>query len=172
MTNMNSYVKSRTPSMPWNGDELGLIGTTTNEFIRNHFNNKDCAALVALRNDGSIVKFIAPAISDKIVEDAVVKNYYVVGNGFDDTNIFCPVSTDLSVFRQSVTFMEKDDVPPIFKTQKALRAAFASSRRQRAIGVCYKKEREALSHYMRCSLTSQFDAWIHVDQSRALEPLP
>ena len=56
--------------------------------------------------------------------------------------------------------------------QKALRDAFAPARRQRAIGVCYKKEREALSHYMQCALASQFDAWIHVETSSALEPLP
>ena len=146
---MNSYVKSRTPSMPWNGDELGLIGTTTNEFIRNHFNNKDCAALVALRNDGSIVKFIAPAISDKIVEDAVVKNYYVVGNGFDDTNIFCPVSTDLSVFRQSVTFMEKDDVPPIFKTQKALKLEYL-------VGTKWEGKKNIIATFVPNALPIQF----------------
>ena len=52
------------------------------------------------------------------------------------------------------------------------RVAFAALRRQRMIGVCYKKETEALSHYVRCSLAQQYDAWIHVDRSTALEPLP
>ena len=53
----------------------------------------------------------------------------------------------------------------------ALRKAFGPFRRQRAIGVRYQKEREALSHYVHASMASQFDAWIHVDRSMALEPL-
>ena len=56
-------------------------------------------------------------------------------------------------------------------TAAALRAVFGEGRRQRAIGVSYKKHREALSHYVRASLTTQFDAWIHVDVSTALVPL-
>ena len=57
-------------------------------------------------------------------------------------------------------------------TRRALRAALSSPRRQRAIGVTYKKEREALSHYFHATLAAQFDAWIHVDVSTALDPLP
>ena len=53
----------------------------------------------------------------------------------------------------------------------AMRKAFGPLRRQRAIGVRYQKEREDLVHYVNASLASQFDAWIHVDRSTALEPL-
>ena len=58
------------------------------------------------------------------------------------------------------------------EARQSVRTCFARMRRQRAIGVSYKKEREALSHYMHASLTSQFDVWVHVDETTALQPLP
>jgi erythromycin esterase-like protein len=42
---------------------------------------------------------------------------------------------------------------------------------QRAIGVIYMPETERQSHYFRARLTEQFDALIHFDRTRALEPL-
>jgi len=42
---------------------------------------------------------------------------------------------------------------------------------ERAIGVIYLPESERLSHYFEATLAEQFDAVIHVDQTRALEPL-
>jgi erythromycin esterase-like protein len=56
-------------------------------------------------------------------------------------------------------------------TREAVREALRRPRRQRAVGVCYKRETEAVSHYVQASLSTQFDAWIHVEQSTALEPL-
>mmetsp|Transcript_19697 Transcript_19697/g.40152 ORF Transcript_19697/g.40152 Transcript_19697/m.40152 type:complete len:276 (-) Transcript_19697:230-1057(-) len=53
----------------------------------------------------------------------------------------------------------------------ATREAFNQPRRQRAIGVQYKKETEATSHYVQAAVAKQFDAWIHVDRTTALEPL-
>jgi erythromycin esterase-like protein len=44
-------------------------------------------------------------------------------------------------------------------------------RLQRAIGVVYRPETERVSHYYHARAFSQFDAWIHVDRTRALEPL-
>jgi erythromycin esterase-like protein len=44
-------------------------------------------------------------------------------------------------------------------------------RLQRAIGVIYKPETERLSHYFEADLADQFDAVIHLDQTRAVEPL-
>ena len=41
----------------------------------------------------------------------------------------------------------------------------------RAIGVVYRPETERISHYLRTRLPSQFDAVIHIDETRALEPL-
>jgi erythromycin esterase-like protein len=47
----------------------------------------------------------------------------------------------------------------------------ARTRLERAIGVIYRPESELQSHYFEANLIGQFDAVIHVDHSRALEPL-
>ncbi len=44
-------------------------------------------------------------------------------------------------------------------------------RLERAIGVIYRPETERMSHYFEARLRSQFDAVLHFDQTRALEPL-
>ena len=42
---------------------------------------------------------------------------------------------------------------------------------ERAIGVIYRPETERYSHYFSARLAEQFDAIIHFDESRAVEPL-
>ena len=42
---------------------------------------------------------------------------------------------------------------------------------ERAIGVIYRPESELASHYFQARLSDQFDAVIHFDQTRAVEPL-
>lgn len=42
---------------------------------------------------------------------------------------------------------------------------------ERAIGVIYRPETERASHWFRCRILDQFDAVIHIDRSRAVEPL-
>ena len=42
---------------------------------------------------------------------------------------------------------------------------------ERAIGVIYKPETERASHYFYSSLPVQFDAVIHIDRTRCVEPL-
>jgi erythromycin esterase-like protein len=49
--------------------------------------------------------------------------------------------------------------------------AFASSLLERAIGVIYRPETELQSHYFQADLARQFDVVIHLDHTRALEPL-
>ena len=44
-------------------------------------------------------------------------------------------------------------------------------RLQRAIGVVYRPETERWSHYFQTRLPNQFDALLHLDRTRALEPL-
>jgi erythromycin esterase-like protein len=44
-------------------------------------------------------------------------------------------------------------------------------RLERAIGVIYRPETERLSHYFNARLAEQFDAVIHIDETRAVEPL-
>jgi erythromycin esterase-like protein len=42
---------------------------------------------------------------------------------------------------------------------------------ERAIGVVYRPESELASHYFQATLSDQFDAIIHFDETRAVEPL-
>jgi erythromycin esterase-like protein len=42
---------------------------------------------------------------------------------------------------------------------------------ERAIGVIYRPETERASHYVSAMLAGQFDAVIHIDETRAVEPL-
>lgn len=42
---------------------------------------------------------------------------------------------------------------------------------ERAIGVIYRPDTERQSHYFAASVSSQFDAIIHIDETRAVEPL-
>ena len=46
-----------------------------------------------------------------------------------------------------------------------------TERLERAIGVIYRPETERVSHYFNARLVDQFDAVIHIDTTRALEPL-
>ena len=49
--------------------------------------------------------------------------------------------------------------------------ALREPRLQRAIGVIYRPETERMSHYFQARLSEQFDAVIHFDETRAVEPL-
>lgn len=50
-------------------------------------------------------------------------------------------------------------------------SALLSPRLERAIGVLYLPETERQSHYLYAALPDQFDAVLHYDQTRAVEPL-
>jgi len=52
-----------------------------------------------------------------------------------------------------------------------LRQELNEPRLQRAIGVVYRPESERRSHYYYSSLPEQYDALLHIDRTRALEPL-
>jgi erythromycin esterase-like protein/predicted phosphoribosyltransferase len=49
--------------------------------------------------------------------------------------------------------------------------ALRSARLERAIGVIYRPQTERQSHYLRARAADQYDAVIHVDETRAVEPL-
>jgi erythromycin esterase-like protein len=49
--------------------------------------------------------------------------------------------------------------------------ALREPRLERAIGVVYRPETERVSHYFHANLPAQFDAILHFDQTRAVEPL-
>ena len=50
-------------------------------------------------------------------------------------------------------------------------AELAEPRLERAFGVIYRPESERLSHYFHARLPGQFDAVLHFDETRAVEPL-
>jgi erythromycin esterase-like protein len=50
-------------------------------------------------------------------------------------------------------------------------AELREPRLERAIGVIYLPETERASHYFHASLPDQFDAVLHIDETRAVEPL-
>lgn len=52
-----------------------------------------------------------------------------------------------------------------------LAALLSPQRLQRAIGVIYQPRTERQSHYFQARLPLQFDAMVHIDSTRALEPL-
>ncbi|HEX2027667.1 MAG TPA: erythromycin esterase family protein [Nitriliruptorales bacterium] len=53
----------------------------------------------------------------------------------------------------------------------AVASALAGPRLERAIGVVYRPDTERVSHYFSARLPRQFDVVIHLDDTRALEPL-
>lgn len=52
-----------------------------------------------------------------------------------------------------------------------LASALSAPKLERAIGVLYRPETERASHYFAARLPQQFDLLVHVDRTRALEPL-
>jgi len=52
-----------------------------------------------------------------------------------------------------------------------LRSALHKPRLERAIGVIYRPQSERASHYFHARLPEQFDAILHIDETRAVEPL-
>ena len=58
-----------------------------------------------------------------------------------------------------------------FGSHPAMAAELKPARLERAIGVIYRPETELASHYFRACLPEQFDAVLHFDETRAVEPL-
>jgi erythromycin esterase-like protein len=57
------------------------------------------------------------------------------------------------------------------REQNESTALLRKERIQRAIGVIYRPETERFSHYFAARLPEQFNAMIHFDETRALEPI-
>jgi len=53
----------------------------------------------------------------------------------------------------------------------AVKSALGEPMLERAIGVIYRPETERQSHYFTAAMSGQFDAVIHFDETRAVEPL-
>jgi erythromycin esterase-like protein len=54
---------------------------------------------------------------------------------------------------------------------KDISSALRAKRLERAIGVIYRPDTELISHYFDAHLSDQFDAVLHFDHTRAVEPL-
>jgi erythromycin esterase-like protein len=66
------------------------------------------------------------------------------------------------------------DIPRFLLTlrdEKQVSSALREPRLERAIGVIYRPETERQSHYFHARLSEQFDAVVHFDNTRAVEPL-
>src|SRR5437764_5503796 len=63
------------------------------------------------------------------------------------------------------------DIPNFLLALRNPDETFRDSRLERAIGVIYLPRTERQSHYFKARLSDQFDAVIHFDETRALEPL-
>ena len=59
----------------------------------------------------------------------------------------------------------------VLRDASHLASALRGPRLERAIGVIYLPQTERLSHYFHARLPDQFDAMIHFDETRAVEPL-
>src|SRR5262245_8866357 len=57
------------------------------------------------------------------------------------------------------------------RERDALRGALRDPKLERAIGVVYRPDTERQSHYFHARLADQFDAVLHFDETRAIEPL-
>jgi erythromycin esterase-like protein len=55
------------------------------------------------------------------------------------------------------------------RNREAIAEGFGSDRIERAIGVIYRPETERSSHYLQARLSTQFDAVLHFDETRAVE---
>jgi erythromycin esterase-like protein len=65
------------------------------------------------------------------------------------------------------------DLPRFFLDLRRndISSALRTERLERAIGVIYRPETEMISHYFNARLSDQFDAVLHFDHTRAVEPL-
>ena len=60
---------------------------------------------------------------------------------------------------------------PLSKGAPVVRERLAAPRLERAIGVIYRPESERFSHYFEAELPRQFDEYVWIDETRAVQPL-
>jgi erythromycin esterase-like protein len=59
----------------------------------------------------------------------------------------------------------------VWRDEDTLAKGLRKPQLERAIGVIYRPDTERMSHYFSARLPEQFDAVIHFDETRAVEPL-
>lgn len=67
--------------------------------------------------------------------------------------------------------VERDKFLLLLRGETDLAESLRQERLERAIGVVYRPQTERISHYFDARLADQFDAVLHFDQTRAVEPL-
>jgi protein-L-isoaspartate(D-aspartate) O-methyltransferase len=60
---------------------------------------------------------------------------------------------------------------PLRNASRGLRRRLSEERLERAIGVVYRPATELESHYFTANLARQFDEWVWLDETRAVDPL-
>jgi protein-L-isoaspartate(D-aspartate) O-methyltransferase len=60
---------------------------------------------------------------------------------------------------------------PLRTGSRELRRTLSEERLERAIGVIYRPDTELESHYFSANLARQFDEWVWLDQTHAVDPL-
>ena len=119
------------------------------QLVREHF-GKEAVSIGFTTYDGTVTAasdWDAPA-ERKNVRPAHPDSYEALFHEVDVPNFFLALSNDADVV-----------------------AALRNERLERAIGVIYRPETELISHYFHARLPDQFDAILHYDHTRAVEPL-
>jgi Erythromycin esterase len=65
----------------------------------------------------------------------------------------------------------QNDFLLIWENDDDVKKSLSEPQTERAIGVIYRPETDRLSHYFTAQLSDQFDAVLHFDETRAVEPL-
>ena len=119
------------------------------QLVREHF-GKDAVSIGFTTYDGTVTAasdWDGPA-ERKIVRPAHQESYEALFHDVDVPNFFLNLREDVD-----------------------LASHLRSERLERAIGVIYRPETELISHYFHARLPDQFDAVLHYDHTRAVEPL-
>ena len=119
------------------------------QLVRQHF-GKEAVSIGFTTYDGTVTAasdWDGPA-ERKNVRPAHPDSYEALFHGVDVPNFFLALRDDIDVT-----------------------AALRNERLERAIGVIYRPETELVSHYFHARLPDQFDAILHYDHTRAVEPL-
>ena len=119
------------------------------QLVREHF-GKASVSLGFTTYDGTVTAasdWDGPA-ERKTVRPAQIESYEALFHEVDVPNFFLNLRHDVDLV-----------------------ARLRSERLERAIGVIYRPDTELVSHYFHARLPDQFDAILHYDHTRAVEPL-
>jgi len=119
------------------------------QLVREHF-GKDAVSIGFTTYDGTVTaasEWDRPA-ERKTVRPAHPQSYEALFHEVDVPNFFLSLRDDVELAQR-----------------------LRNERLERAIGVIYRPETELMSHYFHARLPDQFDAILHYDHTRAVEPL-